>query len=126
MPRNPATTPEPAPKRTDSPAVSPLVVAGVLDELSPHYCPLFVAHLVKTDMQARHEAGVVKYGMPLQVENGRDHMTDAYQEALNGAAYARAEHERTGKAVWADISGDFIRLCARIRYQIALEQDGEP
>jgi hypothetical protein len=50
--------------------------------------------LVIADMQARDQTGRERYGTPLQVENGRSHLIDAYQEMLDGAAYLRAEIER--------------------------------
>lgn len=41
-------------------------------------------------MAARREQGIAKYGRPLGRTNGRDHIADAMQEALDGIAYARA------------------------------------
>src|SRR4051812_6134111 len=38
--------------------------------------------LVLDDMRARREFGIAKYGTPLQVGNGRDHLVDLYQELL--------------------------------------------
>lgn len=55
-----------------------------------------VWELVIDDMRARDNAGRAKYGTPLQASNGRDHLTDAYQEALDLAVYLRAEMERRG------------------------------
>jgi hypothetical protein len=66
---------QPAPKRTDGPAIWPLVIA---------------------DMQARDAIGRERYGTPLQAFNGRDPLVDAYQELLDGAVYLRqAIEERT-------------------------------
>ena len=57
-----------------------------------------VWHLVLSDMQERHDWGVKKYGTPLQPFNGRDALTDAYQEALDLCVYLRqAIWERDGK-----------------------------
>lgn len=68
--------PEPAPVPNDNPAVWGLVI---------------------DDMQARDAAGQRKYGTKLQPHNGRDALTDAYQEALDLAAYLRqAIFERDG------------------------------
>jgi hypothetical protein len=39
---------------------------------------------------ARRQMGIDKYGTPLQRANGRDHMADALQEALDGWVYATA------------------------------------
>lgn len=45
--------------------------------------------LVIADMQARDRVGRQRYGTPLQAHNGRDALVDAYQEALDLAAYLR-------------------------------------
>jgi|LGVE01.1.fsa_nt_gb hypothetical protein len=64
---NPAATPQPMP------------TVGKQDVL-----PEVIA-----DLQARTAVGVVKYGTPLQSHNGRDCLTDAYQEALDLAQYLK-------------------------------------
>ncbi len=54
--------------------------------------------LVITDMQARDQFGYDKYKTRLQPGNGRDALTDAYQEALDLCVYLRtAIYERDGK-----------------------------
>jgi len=59
---------------------------------------LDVLTLVLADLQARSDAGLVKYGTRLQTENGRDALTDAYQEALDLCMYLRqAIAERDGR-----------------------------
>lgn len=66
-----------APVANDGPAVWPLVVA---------------------DMQARDQLGRERYGVPLQPNNGRDALRDAYEESLDLVAYLRqAIHERDGR-----------------------------
>lgn len=50
--------------------------------------------LVAADMFERHAAGLNKYGVAHQHDNGRDHLIDAYQEALDLCIYLRAEIER--------------------------------
>lgn len=52
-----------------------------------------VWELVIEDMQSRDQVGRGKYGTPLQASNGRDHLVDAYQEALDLVVYLRAEME---------------------------------
>ena len=65
---------QPAPIPNDKPAIWPLVVA---------------------DMQARDKLGRERYGVPLQPNNGRDSLRDAYEEALDLCAYLRqAIYER--------------------------------
>ncbi len=76
--------PQPAPKpgATD---VWPLVIADVLQNM-----PAVIAADLAADMRERDAAGRQKYGTPLQAENGRDHLVDAYQEALDLCVYLRA------------------------------------
>ncbi len=55
--------------------------------------------LVVEDMRRRDADGRARYGTPLQAFNGRDALTDAYQEALDLAVYLRQEiEERTPPA----------------------------
>lgn len=69
--------PEPAPKQSTYDPVWPLVIR---------------------DMADRDTVGRKKYGVPLQPHNGRDSLTDAYQEALDLAVYLRtAIYERDGQ-----------------------------
>lgn len=49
--------------------------------------------LVIEDMRARDNLGRQRYGTPLQAHNGRDALTDAYQEALDLCVYLRQEIE---------------------------------
>lgn len=50
---------------------------------------LAVLPLVMRDLEARAVAGLAKYGRPLEANNGRDALLDAYQEALDLACYLR-------------------------------------
>ena len=45
--------------------------------------------LVKQDIEERNQAGIQKYGTPLQAFNGRNPLIDAYQEALDLVVYLR-------------------------------------
>jgi hypothetical protein len=45
--------------------------------------------LVVEDMKARDQIGRERYGTPLQANNGRDALVDAYQESLDLAVYLR-------------------------------------
>ena len=119
---NPAVTPEPAPVKTDSPAVWPLVIASV-ESIIPE-APHWVRVMLRTDMQSRHESGVEKYGVPLQVENGRRADVDAYQEALDLCVYSRQQVERTGLGAWHTIHNEAVGLAAAILYQMELEKEG--
>jgi len=53
--------------------------------------------LVRADLEEREQVGIQRYGTPLQAHNGRDALVDAYQEALDLAAYLRQaiEERRT-------------------------------
>lgn len=54
--------------------------------------------LVINDMIERDSVGRERYGTPLQANNGRDALVDAYQEALDLAVYLRqAIDERNDK-----------------------------
>ena len=56
---------------------------------APTQGKLTVIDYVLADMAERAAAGVIKHGMPLQTDNGRDAMWDAYQEALDLCVYLR-------------------------------------
>lgn len=80
--------PEPPPIATDEPAVIDLVIEDIeifedpdIDILIPH-------------LRDRKAFGIAKHGTPLQKSNGRDHRTDALQEALDLVAYAKQGLER--------------------------------
>lgn len=60
--------------------------------------PPAVWDLVMEDMRERDCKGVLSYGVRLQPHNGRDALWDAYEEALDLAAYLRqAIYERDGR-----------------------------
>lgn len=68
---------QPPPVPNDSPAIWDLVVG---------------------DMKDRDIIGRLRYGTPLQANNGRDQLKDAYQEALDLCCYIRAAiFERDGE-----------------------------
>lgn len=50
--------------------------------------------LVIQDMKARDKTGFKKYGVRLQADNGRNHLQDAYEEALDLAVYLRTQIEK--------------------------------
>lgn len=47
----------------------------------------------RQDLESRKQLGIQRYGVALQPANGRDAIRDAYEEALDGAAYG-------AQAVW--------------------------
>lgn len=58
--------------------------------------------LVIADMKARDAAGIATYKVRLQANNGRDALQDAYEEALDLAAYLKQaiEERRTKTGSW--------------------------
>ena len=48
-----------------------------------------IVDLVMNDLQERKTVGIARYGTPLQANNGRDALIDAYQEALDLCIYLR-------------------------------------
>lgn len=48
-----------------------------------------VAAGLLADIQERQQVGLERYGTPLQTHNGRDALTDAYQEALDLVVYLK-------------------------------------
>ena len=54
--------------------------------------------LVIEDMQARDHVGRQRYGVPLQANNGRDALVDAYQEALDLVVYLRQVLEERSRS----------------------------
>jgi len=57
-----------------------------------------IQDLVIADVRARLAIGIERYGTGLQPYNGRDALRDAYEEALDLAAYLRQViYERDGR-----------------------------
>jgi hypothetical protein len=86
--------------------------------------------LMVQDAHARDLFGRNKHGCPHQSDNGRDHAADAYQEALDGVCYWRAEadaahrygDEARATEAWA-LYQDSLRLAHRARLYL-LRRDG--
>lgn len=53
--------------------------------------------LVLKDMEDRRRMGIIKYGVPVRADNGRDALVDAYQEALDLCVYLRQAIEQRNK-----------------------------
>lgn len=56
----------------------------------------------------RRQQGIDRYGTPLQRDNGRDHLIDALQEALDLLVYMKAA---TDESVDASVSQDYADVC---------------
>jgi hypothetical protein len=75
-----------------------------------------VQSLVIADLHERRQAGIAKYGTPLQAHNGRDALVDAYQESLDLACYLRQViEERQGGGSLGVLLNDF-RLWAKVTF----------
>ncbi len=55
--------------------------------------------LVIADMEERRRVGIAKYKTPLQPDNGRDSLVDAYQEGLDFVVYIRNAIEQRNQRV---------------------------
>lgn len=73
-----------------------------------------VTSLVLHDIKTRSEMGAKKYGKPLQTNNGRDAMVDAYQEAIDLVLYLRQEIREKGHDGGAVVTGIQITTCDHI------------
>ena len=116
--------PQSAPANTGSQACWPLVILDVptfawARSLAP------VRRLMIADILARDTYGRNKYKVPLTYDNNRDHLQDAYQEALDMVAYLKAESmagDDTGVA--ALLYRKAILFALELRTAIA-QRDGE-
>jgi hypothetical protein len=81
---------QPAPIQNDKPALWPMVI----EDFKNYYGEELIGktpHLsvVIADMNSRDQFGRKKYGVPLQMHNGRNAVNDAYEELLDGAVYLK-------------------------------------
>lgn len=114
------TTPKPNPTIDAGRPVWPLVV----DDLkSMRYVASNLVSLTIHDAHARDSAGRETYGVPLVADNGRDHAADAYQEALDGCAYWKAEVVKTGSADAMELYRSALEHALSCRRYL-LERDG--
>lgn len=82
-------TAQPAPIPVPNGMVVHDVAAAILEE--------FGHTDIARDVRERGEYGARKYGTPLQVDNGRDPLADAYEEALDAFVYLAQQDMRTGR-----------------------------
>ncbi len=75
--------------------------------------------LVVEDMRARDQVGREKYGTPLQANNGRNPLIDAYQEALDLAVYLRQAH--TDPVDWRAVAASACQQLRRLPYSVSLD-----
>lgn len=69
------------------------------DEPNPvNTIDIYVWDLVQDDIKDRDEQGKLRYGCRLSPHNGRDPLTDLYQELLDAIVYLRQElYEKYGE-----------------------------
>ena len=60
-----------------------------------------IVDLVKQDLDERRRKGIETYGTPLRPNNGRDALTDAYEEALDLCCYLRQSLEEREGGFWS-------------------------
>lgn len=77
----PATLQQPEPTPAGGDHIHDLVVANLLSSPRPW------GQQIARDVAARKQLGIERYGVPLQANNGRDALVDAYQEALDLLVY---------------------------------------
>jgi len=80
-------TAQPPPVDTPGAASVHEIVAVELDSIG--------LDALAADLRERAAYGLRKYKQTLQVDSPRDHVADAYEEALDAVAYLGAEVERT-------------------------------
>lgn len=112
------TKPEPKPVKTNSQEVWPLVIAQ-LDANGYEFESTVAAEQALLEAcRQRHVYGVRKYGMGLQVENGRDPLRDLLDEALDAVAYSRQNYERTRTSEDWDLHREAVQFAARVMDRI--------
>lgn len=115
--------PQPAPVDTGAPPIWPLVVEYLVS--SQVRRAHAVTALLGADMRARDEQGRAKYGVPLTADNGRDHLVDAYQEALDLCAYLRADvqvHTEEERAASWHLFEQAVDLAWALRIRLAIRR----
>lgn len=113
---------QPPPKKTDTPEVWPMVAADVRRDAYQSGISGYDRERLARAMDARNEFGRQKYGIGigLQVENGRDPLKDASEEALDLSVYTRQQYERTGRGDDWETHRLAVMLAARLQWRMAL------
>jgi hypothetical protein len=106
---------QPAPKKTDTPAVWPIVIARVR---AGHYGGVYMTETLAVAMAERDRIGRERYGVGLQVENGRDALRDALEEALDLCAYTAQVAAQTKCAADEAIHNDAVAIAGRLVWRM--------
>jgi hypothetical protein len=64
-----------------------LVHQSVIDQLGDWCLDTRVQQAIEQGLEARLELGIRKYGRPLESDNGRDALQDAWEEVLDATVY---------------------------------------
>lgn len=70
-------------------------------------------HVLRPLAIARRQQGIERYGVPLQRDNGRDHLMDALQEALDLMVYLRAGNlwgQALARLIAKDLAEKVVKL----------------
>jgi hypothetical protein len=117
-----AATPEPPP--TGDGEVVLDAILKKIDEAGMGHAHLFPLQArVRADLVARAEFGLKKYGTRLRTNNGRNAITDLYQEVLDAIMYsmqARMEGKHAGTLVES-----FLTLAQLIAKELAAQERNE-
>lgn len=80
--------------------------------------------VIKKDACERREFGKKKYGVPVQVENGRNHPVDMLQELLDAAVYGKAAClKRPWDTEMHELYRDTVLLLFRLRTLMIADGD---
>lgn len=80
---------QPPPIKTDTPEIWPMIIRGLRENAPSATNDLLILACINRDAYGRS-----KYGVGLQVDNGREPLADALDEALDAMAYTRQHYER--------------------------------
>lgn len=108
-----AVTEQPAPKAVEG---EPAIWDLIIQDVDRNAIPGSIAALVAVDMRTRDEVKARDHGQRLQAFNGRDALVDAYQEALDTAAYIR-QNMREGRG-GSNVYDAIIRVIKDLRTMI--------
>lgn len=71
-----------------------------------------IQSMVIADVEARRQLGIQRYGTPLQADNGRNALVDAYEEVLDLACYLKQriveEETGRGRVIWHETYTGFL------------------
>lgn len=107
---------------TDQPLPVPgsrQVHQSVIDHLGEWCLDPEVQRAIDQGLQARRELGIRKYGRPLEADNGRDALQDAWEEALDAMAYI---HQLELEGQQAGLAGAAILSVAEALARMKLDR----